>query len=61
MDKRKAALLSNVTVDMIGQKLRNEFQIYIPEGFDTWIQEIVNPDSGLFLFQPETVFVLLDF
>lgn len=60
MDKRKAALLSNVTVDMIGQKLRNEFQIYIPEGFDTWIQEIVNPDSGLFLFQPETVFVLLD-
>lgn len=60
MDKRKVAILSNVTVGIIGQKLRNEFDIYIPNGFDTWIQEIMDRGSGFYEFHPEMVIVILD-
>ena len=58
--KRKIALLSNITADLIAGKLRRDYEIYLPEGFDTWVQESISPASGLYDFGAEAVVVLLD-
>jgi len=58
--KKKTALLSNVTVDLIAGRLRRKYDFYIPEGFDTWIQDIVDPSSGLYREDPDAAAVLLD-
>ena len=59
-DKKKIALLSNVTVDLIVAKLRKKYDFYTPEGFDTWVQEVINPDSELYREKLDAVVVLLD-
>lgn len=58
--KKKVALLSNVTVDLIVAKLRTKYEFYLPEGFDTWVQETINPASGLYNERVDAVIVLLD-
>ena len=60
MTKKKVALLSNVMVDLIAGKLRRKYDFYIPEGFDTWVQETINPASGLYSEKFDAVIVLLD-
>lgn len=56
--KKKIALLSNVTMDMLAKKLKKNFEVYIPAGFDNWGQEIFNECSPI--FQCDAIFVLLD-
>ncbi|MCI9098371.1 MAG: HAD-IIIC family phosphatase [Lachnospiraceae bacterium] len=58
--KKKVALLSNVTVDLIVVKLRKRYELYLPAGFDTWVQEALNPASGLYGENVDAVVVLLD-
>lgn len=58
--KRRAALLSNITPDFIVAKLRPKYDVYIPDGYDTWIQEVFNPASALYASRPDAVVVLLD-
>ena len=60
MEKKRVALLSNVTVDLIAGKLRRKYDFYIPEGFDTWVQETITPVSGLYSEKFDAVIVLLD-
>lgn len=60
MAKKRIALLSNVTVDLIAGKLRRKYDFYIPEGFDTWVQETINPAAGLYSEKIDAVIVLLD-
>ena len=60
MSKRKIAILSNVTVDLIKQKLKKEYEVYVPQGFDTWIQEIINLDSNLYEEEKDAIIVLID-
>ena len=60
MAKKRVALLSNVTVDLIAGKLRRKYDFYIPEGFDTWVQETINSAAGLYSEQFDVVIVLLD-
>ena len=60
MAKKRVALLSNVTVDLIAGKLRRKYDFYIPEGFDTWVQETINPTAGLYSEKFDAVIVLLD-
>lgn len=60
MDKKNIALLSNVTVDMIAAKLRKEYNIYIPAGFDMWITDVLNSGSALYSGDMQAVVVLLD-
>ena len=59
-DKKKIALLSNITVDLIVAKLSRKYNVYIPEGFDTWVQEIITPSSRLYCNSFESIVVLLD-
>lgn len=58
--KKKVALLSNVTVDLIISKLRRKYDFYQPKGYDTWVQEVINPAAGLYSFNADAVVVLLD-
>ena len=58
--KKRVALLSNITVDLIAVKLNKKYEFYLPAGFDTWLQEALNPESGLYSGCFDAVVVLLD-
>lgn len=60
MAKKKVALLSNITIDLIVSKLSRKYDFYLPEGFDTWVQEVINPESRLYGESIDAVVVLLD-
>ena len=60
LERKKVALLSNVTVDLIAGKLRRKYDIYIPEGFDTWVQDAIDPMSVLYTQGVDAAIVLLD-
>lgn len=57
--RNKIAVLSNVTIDFVTLNLRHDFDIYIPDGFNTWQQKIYNMDSDLYQFLPDAVFIIL--
>lgn len=58
--KRKIALLSNVTVDLVIGKLRSKYDFYQPDGYDAWIQDVINPNSKLYGTDIDAYVVLLD-
>ena len=58
--KKHIALLSNVTADLVAARLRTRYSFYLPEGFDAWIQEVLNPDSGFYREKADAVLLLLD-
>lgn len=58
--KKKVALLSNIMVDLIVTKLHKKYEFYLPDGFDTWVQETINPVSDLYNKNHDAVIVLLD-
>ena len=60
MAKKRVALLSNVTVDLLVGRLRKKYDFYVPEGFDTWVQETINPAAGLYSGKFDAVIVLID-
>lgn len=60
MDKKKIAILSNVTVDMVAAKLRKKYSVYIPDGFDMWITDVLNDESALYSNNIQAVIILLD-
>lgn len=66
LKKIKVAFISNFTVQQIGGfvKKRCESEAIIPETYiapyDQVNQELLNPESGLYRFEPEIVFLLLD-
>ena len=60
MDKKKIAILSNVTVDMVSAKLRKKYSVYIPDGFDMWITDVLNDESALYSNNIQAVIILLD-
>ena len=58
--KKKVALLSNITADLLIGKLRRKYDFYQPEGYDTWVQEVINPSAGLYSMDANAVVVLMD-
>jgi FkbH-like protein len=58
----RIALLSNITVESIASKYRSETgdDVFVPRGYNTWMQELVTPESEMYAFAPTLVFVLLD-
>lgn len=59
-NKKKIALLSNITVDLIIGKLCKEYDFYIPEGHDTWVQEVIDSNSALYIEEFDGMILLLD-
>lgn len=60
MIKKKIAVLSNVTMDLIVARLRKTFDVYTPDGYDAWISDILNEHSNLYTFNAEAIVILLD-
>lgn len=58
--KKKVALLSNITADLLIGKLGRKYDFYQPEGYDTWVQEVINPSAGLYSMDANAVVVLMD-
>lgn len=56
----KIALLSNINVNMIIQKLSLERDVYNTEGYNTWVQDLIQNDSNLYKFQPKSIFLIID-
>lgn len=56
---KTVALLSNVTVDLLGSMLSKEMDIYSPSGFDTWQQVIYSPSSELYQKKYDAMIILL--
>ena len=57
----KVALLGNVTLDFLAQDFRRAgHDVYMPSGFDTWRQDVLDSASGLHAFAPEAVLLVMD-
>ena len=57
----KIALLGNVTLDFLAQDFRRAgYEVYVPSGFDTWRQEVLDSASGLHAFEPDAVLLVMD-
>ena len=55
------ALLSNVTVTSLAMRVNalTKEEVYCPHGYDTWLQEISDPDSRLYSSGADAVFTVL--
>ena len=57
----KIALLGNVTLDFLAQDFRRAgHEVYVPSGFDTWRQEVLDLASGLHAFAPDAALLVMD-
>jgi len=54
------SVLSNINIDLLIGRISKRHNIYKPDGYGVWIPEITNPCSGLYVFKPKAVFVILD-
>jgi FkbH-like protein len=53
------ALLSNVTIESLASRLKNDFDVFTPPGFDSWRTELLNPSSMLWRDEVKTIHVIL--
>jgi len=53
-------VLSNINLDSLVGRLSKLNDVYKTEGYGTWVQEIINPNSGLYSFGPQAVFIIID-
>lgn len=60
MGTRRIAILSNVTVGVIALRLKKNFNVYTPAGYDTWASEIFQHSSLLYHQKFDAIFVILD-
>ena len=60
MKRKRIAILSNVTIDLIAAKMLKSYDVYFPEGFNSWVQEAINPTSCLYSEHFDAVVVLID-
>ena len=57
----KIALLGNVTLDFLAQDFRRAgHEVYVPSGFDTWRQDVLDSASGLYAFAPDATLLVMD-
>lgn len=59
MEKR-VAVLSNVNVNSIIRALKNEFDVYEPEGYGNELLLLLDKNSGYYRFAPEVTFLWMD-
>lgn len=56
----KIAILSNVNVDMLSQKLAVQFSAFPPQGYGNSFAMLLDPQSDLNIFSPQAVYYLMD-
>ena len=53
----KVALTGDVALNLMAPYFREAgYEVYVPAGFATWKQELLDPDSGLRRFNPDVVY-----
>ena len=57
---RRIALLSNVTVSLIAKKLSDKYDVWQCNGFDTWVQAIIDLNSDFYQNEFDAVILLID-
>ena len=55
----KIAVISNVTMNMVTDNLKKRFEVYSPTGYNTWQMEAADKSSGLYVYSPSAVFIVL--
>lgn len=56
----KISVLSNTNIEALARALGKRYEVYIATGYNNWLQELLDKESGLNGFDPDAVFVLLD-
>ena len=56
----KCALLSNCNVESLSRRIDARHDVFIADGYGAWIQELGNPNSAMWRFEPAAVLLLLD-
>jgi FkbH-like protein len=56
----KCALLSNSNIESLSRRVDTRHEMFIAEGYGSWIQELANPTSAMWRFGPAAVVLLLD-
>ncbi|OQA16769.1 MAG: hypothetical protein BWY64_02451 [bacterium ADurb.Bin363] len=56
----RISILSNINLDSLAVRVSRSYDVYRAEGYGRWVQEITNSDSGLYIFKPKVVFIILD-
>ncbi|MBR0197999.1 MAG: HAD-IIIC family phosphatase [Kiritimatiellae bacterium] len=60
--KFRVALVGNVALDFLAPYFRDEgFEIYVPSGFGTWPQELLDENSALHKFKPDIIFNVTEY
>ena len=53
----RIALTGDVALDLLAPYFREAgYEVYVPAGFGTWQQELLNPASGLHRFKPDYIY-----
>ena len=56
----KVAVLSNTNIDAMARSLQKKYEIFKSDGYNVWVQEILDSSSKLHEFDPDVVFIILD-
>lgn len=54
------AILSNVNVDLLAKKVARMANVFTPDGYGVWVQELLDKNSKLYQASPVFVFAFLD-
>ncbi len=61
VERVRIALVGDVALDLMAPYFREAgYEVYVPPGFGTWRQELLDPHSGLRAFNPDLVFNVTD-
>ena len=57
LTQTKVALVGSVALDLIAPYFKEAgYAVYVPAGFDTWRQELLDPHSALHQFKPDFIY-----
>ena len=56
----RLALMSNVTVEVLGGMLGHGHSVWTPPGFGAWMETALDPPDEMRAFSPDAIFLLLD-
>lgn len=56
----RISVLSNINLDSLVNRLKGKYDVYKPDGYGIWMQELLNNQSELYHFQPDVVFIIID-
>lgn len=56
----KIGVLSNTNIDLLVKKLEKKYEVYKPDGYGIWVQELIDEESKINQTYLDYLFILLD-